>query len=130
MRPSGTVGSVPGARSGPLRGVRVQHIRPKGFTLNAPTAYEQLSFLHPPVWGEALTPLGIPGFAGFFLSLLEENGWAVSITRAFAGDAGDLLVVAARGNDHVEYSGAPADAAVEVFRQARELEHDQRKDSR
>lgn len=89
--------------------------------LDAPTAHEQLQILFPnPHDGHGLTPLGIPGFAGFFLSLLEQEGFVISITWAFAGDHGDVLIVAARGNGHIEASGAPAAAAVEVFRQVRE----------
>jgi hypothetical protein len=129
MRPSGGHGQRSRCAFGAApRRSRSAHPT-QGVPLNAPTAFEQLSFLHPPEPGEALTPLGIPGFAGFFLSLLEEDGWAVSITRAFAGDAGDFLIVAARGDDHVQASGAPANAAVDVFRQARELHHIRRRDT-
>lgn len=91
--------------------------------MNAPTAYEQLQLLEPPNPDGGLTPLGIPGFAGFFLSLLEEQeGWAIAITRAFAGEPDDVLIIAARGGERIQIVGQPAVAAVEVFRQARELE--------
>lgn len=98
--------------------------------LGAPTAYEQLCLLHPAEGVDGLTSLGIPGFAGFFLSLLEVDGWAISATPAFASEAGDILIVAARGNDHVEAAGHPSVAAVDVYRNARELERDRQKASR
>lgn len=102
----------------------------RGVQLNAPTAYEQLCLLHPAENGEGLTKLGIPGFAGFFLSLLEVDGWAVSATPAFASPDGEILIVAAHGDRHVQAAGDPATAAVDVYRQARELEHDARKEHR
>jgi hypothetical protein len=88
--------------------------------------HEQLQLLDPPVIEGGLTPLGIPGFAGFFLSLLEEDGWAVSITHAFAGTAGELLIVAAREDEHVQRAAPAAVAAVEVFKRARDLDADRR----
>lgn len=95
-------------------------------------AYEQLRLIVGDTPDDGgLTLLGIPGFAGFFLSLLERNdGWAISVTHGFAGEPGDVLIVAARDGDRVQEEGDPAVAAVEVFRRASALDAQRRQTMR
>lgn len=87
------------------------------------TAYEQLKLLEPGLEEGGLTPLGIPGFAGFFLTTLEEpsnrgGAWTIAITWAFGGEHGEVLVVARRGDVEIRRQGQPVDAAIEVFKEA------------
>ena len=83
-----------------------------------------MRLLEPGLEDGGLTPLGIPGLAGFFLALLEEPGnaggpWAIAITYAFGGEHGDVLIVARRGRDEIRRQGQPVDAAIEVFKEAK-----------
>lgn len=87
------------------------------------TAYEQLKLLEPGLEEGGLTPLGIPGFAGFFLAMLEEpknrgGAWTIAINFAFGGDHGDVIIVARRGDVEIRRQGQPVDAAIEVFRES------------
>jgi hypothetical protein len=54
----------------------------------------------------------------------------ISVTPSFAGEEGDVLIVAAKGNDHVHATGQPVEAAIEVHRQAHELDASGRADAR
>lgn len=123
------------APSGPPSGVGVQLSHQEDSSLNAPTAYEQLTLLEPQIPDGGLTPLGIPGFAGFFLSQLEEPAnqggpWSIAITPAFAGADGDLLIVAARDDDHVQSAGPAVEAAITVFREAIAVDRTRRQTQR
>jgi hypothetical protein len=73
--------------------------------------------------GRSYSRSGSPGFAGYFLGLLEEPGnrggpWTIAITFAFGGEHGDVLIVARRGRDEIRRQGQPVEAAVEVFKEA------------
>jgi hypothetical protein len=83
------------------------------------TWYEQLQLREPDV-DDGLTPLGVPGFAGLFLSLLEDpdhrgGPWTVSIAPSILGD---VVIVARRGDVELRRQGHPVEASIEVFKAA------------
>jgi hypothetical protein len=81
--------------------------------------YEQLQLNEEPGF-DGLTPLGVPGFAGLFLSLLEDpdhqgGPWTIAIAPSIAGD---VVIVARRRGVEIRRQGPPVETAVEIFKAA------------